>query len=40
VCDASPRNYVMTVVPTFEDTGSALDNVKGVAGHKQTIRTD
>jgi hypothetical protein len=30
----------MTLVPTFEDSGSALDNFKGVAGHKQTIRTD
>ncbi|GFG36128.1 hypothetical protein Cfor_02396 [Coptotermes formosanus] len=39
-CDASPRNYVMSLVPTFEDTGSALDNFKGVVGHKQAIRTD
>jgi len=40
VCDASPRNYVMTLVPTFEGNDAALDNLKGVAGHKQTIRTD
>ena len=40
MCDASPRNYVMTLIPTFEDNGSALDNFKGVAGHKQTVRTD
>lgn len=39
VCDACPRNYVMTLVPTFEDNGSALENFKGVAGHQQTIRT-
>jgi hypothetical protein len=30
----------MTLVPTFEDNGSALDNFKDVAGHKQTIRAD
>jgi hypothetical protein len=30
----------MTVVPTFEDPGSALDNFKGVAVHKQAIRTN
>jgi len=39
VCDVSPRNYVMTLAPTFEDNGSALDNFKGVAGHKQTTGT-
>jgi hypothetical protein len=40
VCDASPRNYVMSLVPTFEETGSALDNFKVVVGCKQAIRTD
>jgi hypothetical protein len=29
----------MSLVPTFEDNGSALENFKGVAGHQQTIRT-
>jgi hypothetical protein len=35
VCDVSPRKYVVTLVPKFEDSGSALDNFKGVAGYKQ-----